>query len=81
MCYMALLRTKGGRTGKSVKNCSASELQCVAFVMRHTMEKGHEPEARDLISIAELERITGFTYFPNVPNAPKSTFKASDWDL
>jgi hypothetical protein len=45
------------------------------------MEKGHEPEARDLISIAELEKITGFTYFPNVPNAPKTTFKASDWDL
>jgi DNA/RNA endonuclease G (NUC1) len=81
MFYMALLRTKGGRTGKSVMNCSANELQCVAFVMRHTMEKGHEPEARDLISIAELEKITGFTYFPNVPNAPKTTFKASDWDL
>lgn len=27
----------------------------------------------------ELEHITGFTYFENVPNAPKSTFNANDW--
>lgn len=27
----------------------------------------------------ELEHITGFTYFENVPNAPKSTVNANDW--
>ena len=32
-----------------------------------------------MISIAELEKLTGFTYFENVPNAPKSTFNANDW--
>ncbi len=81
MFYMVLLRTKAGNSGKSVMQCSANELKCVAFVMRHTMEKGHEPEAKDMISVAELESITGFTYFPNVPNAPKTTFKASEWGL
>ena len=79
MFYYALLRTKGGNTGKSVKDCSASELQCAAFVICHEQAKGHKPEARDIISIEELEAITGFTYFDNVPNAPKSTVNANDW--
>jgi DNA/RNA endonuclease G (NUC1) len=79
MFYYALLRTKSGSSGKAVTNCSASELQCAAFVICHEQAKGHKPEARDLISISELEKLTGFTYFPNVPNAPKSTFNANDW--
>ena len=79
MFYYALLRTKSGNTGKAVKDCSASELKCAAFVICHEQEKGHKPQARDMISIEELEQLTGFTYFSNVPNAPKSTFNANDW--
>ena len=79
MFYYALLRTKKGSTGKRVQDCSASELQCVAFTICHKMAKGHKPEAADMMSISDLEKLTGFTYFPNVPNAPKSTFTASDW--
>ena len=37
--------------------------------------------SREMMSVADLEKITGFTYFANVPNAPKSTFSASDWGL
>ena len=79
MFYYALLRTKSGNTGKSVTECSASELKCVAFVMCHEQAKGHKPEAKDMISVAELEKLTGFTFFGNVPNAPKSTFNSSEW--
>ena len=79
MFYYALLRTKRGNTGKSVVECAASELQCAAFVMCHEQDKGHKPEVRDMISVAELEKLTGFTYFGNVPNAPKSTFNSSEW--
>ena len=79
MFYYALLRTKKGNSGKSVKDCSASELQCAAFVICHEQEKGHKPQVKDMISIEELEALTGFTYFENVPNAPKSTFNSSDW--
>lgn len=82
MFYYAVLRTKSGNSGKSVKDCSASELKCVAFVRTHTNDlKGQKPSAKELMSISDLEKITGFTYFPNVPNAPKSTFSASDWGL
>lgn len=70
---------KDGNSGKSVLNCSASELKCAAFVLRHNIEKSHKPQAKDIISIAELEKITGFTYFPNVPKAPKSTVNVNEW--
>ena len=79
MFYYALLRTKSGASGKSVRNCSASELQCAAFVLRHNVEKSHKPQAQDIISIAELEKLTGFTYFRNVPNAPKTTVNKNEW--
>ncbi|MBO7307549.1 MAG: DNA/RNA non-specific endonuclease [Alistipes sp.] len=79
MFYYALLRTKSGNTGKAVKDCSTSELQCAAFVICHEQAKGHKPQAKDLISIEELEKLTGFTYFSNVPHAPKSTYNANDW--
>ncbi len=82
MFYYVLLRTKKGNTGKSLKDCSADEMMCVAFVRAHTNSlKGQAVTARELMSVADLEKITGVTYFPNVPNAPKKTFKASDWGL
>jgi hypothetical protein len=43
------------------------------------MEKGHKPQAADMMSISELEKLTGISYFTNVPNAPKTTFSSSDW--
>ena len=79
MFYYALLRTKKGNSGKSVKDCSASELQCAAFVICHKQSKGHKPESLDIISIEELEALTGFSYFDNVPNAPKSVVVPTDW--
>ena len=79
MFYYALLRTKKGNTGKRVQDCSASELQCAAFTICHKMAKGHKPQAADMMSISELEKLTGVTYFPNVKNAPKSSYSASDW--
>ena len=79
MFYYALLRTKKGNSGKSVHECSASELQCAAFTICHEMGKGHKPEAADMMSISELEKLTGVKYFPNVPQAPKDTYNSSDW--
>ena len=79
MFYYALLRTKGGSTGKRVQECSADELQCAAFTICHNMAKGHKPEAADMMSITELENLTGVKYFQNVPQAPKGSYMVSDW--
>ena len=72
--YKVVLRTKKGDSGKWVGNCSADELKCVGFWFEH---KGGAP--RQTMSVAEIEKKTGYTFFPNVPNAPKSTYNPSDW--
>ena len=79
--YKALLRTKSGRTGKSVADCKASELKCAAFIIPHRSDVGHKPTAEDMISIKELERLTGVNFFANVPNAPENKAEAKDWGL
>ena len=81
MFYYVLMRTKNGNTGKSLSNCSADEIMCAAFVRSHDTPKGVSVSEKDLMSVSDLEKITGFSYFPNVPNAPKSSYKASDWGL
>ena len=79
--YKVLLRTKKGNTGKSVDKCSADELQCVAFILGHYGNQSHKPTTNDMYSVTEVEKLTGLTFFPNVPNAPKSSFQTSDWGL
>lgn len=82
MFYYALLRTKKGSTGKALKNCGASEMQCAAFVRSHTNSlKGQKVSSQEMMSISDLEEITGVKYFTNIPNAPKSSYSASDWGL
>ena len=81
MFYYILMRTKSGSSGKALKNCSASEIQCAAFVRSHKTPKGVKVSEQDMMSVSNLEKITGFTYFPNVPQAPKSSYTASDWGL
>ena len=82
MFYIAVLRTKSGNTKKSVVECSADELMCAVFVRCHNNNlKGKAVSAKDMISVRELEQLTGFDYFPNVPNAPKDTYNPSDWGL
>lgn len=79
--YKVLLRTKTGRTRKAVADCRADELKCAAFLLEHKAQPGLKPNASMLIAVSELERMTGITYFPNVPNAPKNTCDPSDWGL
>lgn len=79
--YKALLRTTSGRTGKSVVECKSSELKCAAFIVPHRSDAGHKPTVEDMISIKELERLTGVNFFANVPNAPESKAEAKDWGL
>ena len=70
------------RQGKALKDRAASEIQCVAFVRSHNNDlKGQKVTAKEMMSVADLEKITGFTYFPGVPNAPKTTFNKADWGV
>ena len=81
MYYYILLRTKSGNTGKSLAECSSDELMCAAFVRSHNTPMKVSVSEKEMMSVSDLEKITGFTYFASVPNAPKDSFKASDWGL
>ena len=80
MFYYVLLRTREGNTGKPLSQCSASELECVAMVVSHNTAKGCKDFTGYMMPVSELEKVTGFTYFVNVPQAPKTTYDASFWD-
>ena len=79
--YKALLRTRKGDSGKSVTKCKASELKCAAFIVGHRTAKGRKPSVQEMISIKELERLTGEEFFTNVKHVPKQEANASDWGL
>ena len=78
--YMVMLRAKSG-VNKWVGNCSADELQCIAVMMEHKDWATLPALSTFAMSVADLEKLTGFSYFGNVPNAPKNTCIPSDWGM
>lgn len=86
--YMVLLKAKKSAGKKWVVNCTRDELQTIAIMVRHkTYAKGEVVKAPEFESkgvfktVAEVEQLTGHTFFPNVPNVPKDTFNAGDWNF
>lgn len=85
--YKALLRTKKGNTGKSIDEFDdASQVRAIAFWFEHE-NSGDDTTitSSDCISVAELEEITGFTFFPMLDDAieaeVKSTKIPSEWGV
>lgn len=76
--YKVLLRSKSGATGRLLRDLQANELQCIGFWMDHG-NSGTWNVSSSACSVEEIERRTGFTFFANVPNAPKSTYDPSGW--
>ena len=87
-CWKVLLRTKRGNTKKAISDCTADELQGIGFWFEN---KGY-PKDKDMPSltgftksIAEIEQLTGFTFFRNMkPEAAKLVKKqneASAWNI
>ena len=56
--YKALLRTKSGRTGKSVVECKASELKCAAFIIPHRSDVGHKPTVEKDINASRRSSVS-----------------------
>ena len=85
--YKALLRTKKGNTGKRIDEITdASEVRAIVFWFEHE-NTGDDTTitATDCITVAELEEITGFTFFPMLDDAieteVKSTKVPSEWGV
>ena len=85
--FKALLRTKKGNTGKRIDEISdPNAVRAIAFWMQHA-NTGTDTNitASDCISIAQLEEITGFTFFPmlddTIEQSVKQTKVPSEWGI
>lgn len=85
--YKALLRTKKGNTGKRIDEITdANQLRAIAFWLEHA-DTGNDTSIKssDCISVAELEEITGFTFFPMLDDAIEQDVKSarvpSEWGI
>lgn len=77
--YKVLLRTTSGNTGRSIATITdASELRAIAVWMKHVDTKGDNAIKREeLISVAELEELTGFEFFPMLDDSVEEQVKQS----
>lgn len=79
--FKVLLRTTEGRTGKSIANCTASELKSIGFWVE---QKAYGSDAliySTCTSVATIEEKTGFTFFPTAPEEVKQTYNPTDWNI
>ena len=81
--YKLLLRTRSGNLRKPIQECSAGELKAVGFWFENAdVIKGSTAPtlgAEFMVSVEEIEKITGFTFFPDVPAEVKRQCVPSDW--
>ncbi len=81
--YKVLLRTRSGKTGKRIADCTADELQAIGLWIPHKANSSNTIKASDCLSVQEIEARTGFTFFrnlrPEAAEAVKAQNKPSDW--
>ncbi|WP_281696456.1 DNA/RNA non-specific endonuclease [Bacteroides clarus] len=79
--FKVLLRTKSGKTGKYVSDCTASELKAIGFWVDQKSYGNVEPPRSICTSVADIEQKTGFTFFPTIPDAVKQDYNPTDWNI
>lgn len=83
--YKVLLSSKDGNTGKPISQLKASELRCVGFWLSHYGHANNAPITKNfMMSVAEIEEKTGFTFFPMLSEeaaSVKNTYNAGDWGM
>lgn len=85
--YKVLLRTKKGNTGKRIDEITdAAQLRAIAIWLEHK-NTGDDTSitTSDCMSVAELEQIVGFTFFPMIDDSiegkVKSSAVPSEWGI
>lgn len=84
--YKLLLRTKSGNTKKNIADISsADELKCIGFLFENNATGANTSKSDAAVSVAEIERRTGFKFFrnlnPAIADKVKSQKNLSDWGL
>jgi DNA/RNA endonuclease G, NUC1 len=79
--YKLLLRTKSGKTGKNIKDCKENELKSIGFWVEHKSYGDIQPPKEICTTVADIEKKTGFKFFPNVPDAVKNQNDPNSWGI
>lgn len=74
--FKVLLRTKSGNTGKAVDNSNATT---IGFWYENRKYSYSTPRVSDVKSVDEIERLTGFTFFPQISDEIKETKDLARW--
>ena len=74
--FKVLLRTKSGNTGKVVDNSNATT---IGFWYENRRYSYSTPRVSDVKSVDEIERLTGFTFFPQISDEIKETKDLARW--
>ena len=74
--FKVLLRTKSGNTGKAVDNSNATT---IGFWYENRRYSYSTPRVSDVKSVDEIERLTGFTFFPQISDEIKETKDLARW--
>ena len=81
--FKIALRTKKGNTGKKISECSADELQAIAFWIEAFPTLSGTSATAELRKIVKpvsfVEQQLGFEFFPDVPASGQESFNAADW--
>lgn len=85
-CYKLLLRTKSGSSRKAIGDItSANELICIGFLYENSEASKDATTASAAVSVAEIEKRSGFKFFrnlnPAIADEVKSQKRLSDWGL
>jgi endonuclease G len=74
--FKVLLRTKSGNTGKAVDNSNATT---IGFWYENRRYSYSTPRVSDVKSVDEIERLTGFTFFPQISDQIKEQKDLARW--
>lgn len=74
--FKVLLRTKSGNTGKAVDNSNATT---IGFWYENRKYSYSNPSVSDVKSVDEIERLTGFTFFPHISDEIKEMKDTERW--
>ena len=79
--FKLALRTKKGNTKKRIQECDANELQAIGFWIPTYMTDAVTSGRIDRFakSVAEIEQLTGMTFFPEVPGEVKASYDRTEW--
>ncbi|MFI3293822.1 MAG: DNA/RNA non-specific endonuclease [Rikenellaceae bacterium] len=73
--YKVLLRTISGNSGKAISECDASELKAIGYYFDHQYYSSM-PNPK---SVAEIEALVGFIFFPTAPESVKQSYSSNLW--